>query len=138
MENLQAPLGVTQNGTLALGQAVFLPSAAQVTALGQATTLGGPAQPGSAILSATSTTRVVTIDLDACPAERGGGRRPGDHHPAQQPDHAGHGVLGRHRRHDVVVERHLDHHRARHPDRSRGHRKLGPGPGRRDDHHRLP
>ncbi len=62
---LQAALGVTQNGTLALGQAVFLPTAARITALGAATVLGGPAQPESEILSASSTARLVTIDLDA-------------------------------------------------------------------------
>ena len=63
VEKLQAALGVTQNGTLALGQAVFLPSAARVTAT--STTLGASAQPGGPILTATSTTRVVTIELDA-------------------------------------------------------------------------
>jgi hypothetical protein len=65
VEELQAALGVTQNGVLALGQVVFLPSAARITAVGQNTVSGGPAQPGSQILTATSTTRVVTIDLDA-------------------------------------------------------------------------
>ena len=64
VEDLQTALGVTVNGTLALGQAVFLPSAARITALGQTTILGGPAEPGASILSATSTTRVVTIDLN--------------------------------------------------------------------------
>jgi hypothetical protein len=65
VEHLQAILGVTVNGTLALGQAVFLPTASRITALGTSTVLGGAAQPGSTILSATSTSRVVTIDLDA-------------------------------------------------------------------------
>jgi hypothetical protein len=65
VEDLQAALGVTQNGTLTLGQVVFLPTAARITALGQTTTLGAPAQPGSTILSATSTARVVTIALDS-------------------------------------------------------------------------
>ena len=64
VEDLQAALGLTVNGTLALGQAVFLPTAARITALGQTTILGGTAQPGSSILSATSAARVVTIDLD--------------------------------------------------------------------------
>jgi hypothetical protein len=65
VEALQKALGVTQNGTLSLGQVVFLPTAARITALGADTIVGGQAQPGSAVLSATSTTRVVTLALDA-------------------------------------------------------------------------
>jgi hypothetical protein len=65
LERLQYRLGVTQTGVLALGQAVFLPTAARITALGAATVLGGTAPPGAAVLSASSTTPVVTIDLDA-------------------------------------------------------------------------
>lgn len=63
VEALQATLGVTQNGTLALGQAVFVPSAARITTV--AATLGAPAAPGQPVLTATSTTREVTIALDA-------------------------------------------------------------------------
>jgi hypothetical protein len=63
VEKLQAALGVTQNGTLALGQAVFLASAARITTL--SATLAAPVQPGGPILTATSTTRQVTIALDA-------------------------------------------------------------------------
>jgi hypothetical protein len=62
---LQARLGVPQTGMLTLGQAVFLPGAIQVTGLGQGTVLGGPAQAGSVVLTASSTSPVVTIDLDA-------------------------------------------------------------------------
>jgi hypothetical protein len=65
VEKLQAALGVTQNGVLTLGQVVFLPSAARITAVGQNTIVGGPAQPGSQILTASSTSRVVTIALNA-------------------------------------------------------------------------
>jgi hypothetical protein len=65
VEDLQAALGVPQNGTLSLGQVVFLPSAARITGVGQNTVLGATAQPGSQILTASSTTRVVTIDLNA-------------------------------------------------------------------------
>jgi hypothetical protein len=65
VEKLQAALGVTQNGVLSLGQVVFLPSAARITAMGQNTIVGGSAQPGSQILTASSTSRVVTIALDA-------------------------------------------------------------------------
>jgi hypothetical protein len=64
VEELQAALGVPQNGVLSLGQVVFLPSAARITSLGQNTVVGGPAQPGSQIMSASSTTRIVTINLN--------------------------------------------------------------------------
>jgi hypothetical protein len=65
LETLESRLGVTQTGALTMGQAVFLPTAARITALGAATVLGGAASPGAAVLSASSTTPVVTIDLDA-------------------------------------------------------------------------
>lgn len=61
VEKLQHRLGVHQTGTLDLGAAVFLPTAARVTTL-QAT-LGGPA--AGPMLSATSTIRVVSVALDA-------------------------------------------------------------------------
>ena len=63
VEKLQAALGVTANGTLALGQAVFEPTAVRVTSVSG--TLGAPAQAGQPVLSATSTTRQVSIALDA-------------------------------------------------------------------------
>ncbi len=62
LERLQARLGVTQTGSLSLGQAVFLPSAVRVTA--DTATLGGPAAPGSLAVTATSITPQVTIALD--------------------------------------------------------------------------
>ncbi len=60
---LQAKLGVTQTGSLALGQAVFVPSAALVSAV--QVTLGTGAAPGAPVLTATSTDPQVTVDLDA-------------------------------------------------------------------------
>ena len=63
LEKLQVALGVTETGTLALGQAVFLPTAALVTSV--TATLGGPAQSGATVLTATSTARQVNIALDA-------------------------------------------------------------------------
>jgi len=63
VEKLQKALGVTQNGTLSLGQAVFEPSAVRVTSL--SATLGAAAQAGQPVFSATSTTRQVSIALDA-------------------------------------------------------------------------
>ncbi len=65
VERLQDRLGVSQTGRLALGQAVFLPGAARITAVGEGTVLGGPVRPGAVVLSATSDTPVVTINLDA-------------------------------------------------------------------------
>jgi hypothetical protein len=62
LEKLQAALGVTQTGTLTLGQAAFLPGPARVTTV--AGTLGDLARPGQPVLAATSTTRQVTIALD--------------------------------------------------------------------------
>jgi hypothetical protein len=63
VEKLQKALGVTENGTLSLGQAVFVPTAVRVTTV--SATLGAPAQPGQPVLAATSTTRQVSIALDA-------------------------------------------------------------------------
>jgi hypothetical protein len=63
LEKLQANLGVAQTGGLALGQAVFLPTAARVTSV--SANLGAPAQPGATVLQATSTTRAVIVQLDA-------------------------------------------------------------------------
>jgi multidrug efflux pump subunit AcrA (membrane-fusion protein) len=65
LRRLQYHLGVTQTGELALGQAVFLSAAARITTLGTGTVPGGPVRPGASILSATSTTPVVTVNLDA-------------------------------------------------------------------------
>jgi hypothetical protein len=62
---LQAHLGLTQTGTLPLGQAVFLPGAIQVTGLGTGAVPGAPATSGATVLTASSLTPVVTMDLDA-------------------------------------------------------------------------
>jgi hypothetical protein len=61
IEKLQEHLGVDQTGELDLGQVVFLPTAARVTSL--SAKLGGPAT--GAVLSAMSTTRQITVNLDA-------------------------------------------------------------------------
>jgi hypothetical protein len=63
VEKLQAALGVTENGMLSVGQAVFEPSAVRITSVSAA--LGAPVQAGQPVLSATSTTRQVSIALDA-------------------------------------------------------------------------
>ena len=63
LEKLQAALGVTQNGALALGQAVFEPTAVRVTAVSAPP--GGSARPGQTVLQGTSTARQVQVALDA-------------------------------------------------------------------------
>jgi len=63
LRKLQAAVGVAQTGTLALGQAVFEPTAVRVTAL--SAQLGGRTQPGQTVMQATSTTREVQVALDA-------------------------------------------------------------------------
>ena len=65
LEQLQSKLGLSVTGTLPLGQAAFLPGPAQVTGLGTGVVPGAPATPGSVVLTASSVTPVVTIDLDA-------------------------------------------------------------------------
>jgi hypothetical protein len=62
---LQSHLGLTETGTLPLGQAVFLPGAIQVTGLGTGAVPGGSAAAGATVLTGSSLTPVVTIDLDA-------------------------------------------------------------------------
>jgi hypothetical protein len=63
VEKLQAALGVAQTGSIALGQAVFEPTAVRVTSV--SAQLGGVAQPGAAVLQGTSTTRQVQVALGA-------------------------------------------------------------------------
>lgn len=63
VEKLQAALGVTETGTLTLGQAVFEPTAMRVTDI--SALLGARSQPGQLVMQATSTTRQVQVALDA-------------------------------------------------------------------------
>ena len=60
---LQAALGMTETGTLTLGQAVFEPIPIRVTTV--PAELGGSAQLGETVLQGTSTTRQVQVVLDA-------------------------------------------------------------------------
>jgi hypothetical protein len=60
---LQAALGVTQNGTLTLGQVVFDPSAVRVTSV--SAQLGGSSQAGETVMHGTSTVRQVQVALSA-------------------------------------------------------------------------
>jgi hypothetical protein len=63
VEKLQAAVGMTQTGWLALGQAVFEPTALRVTAV--SAPLGGNSQTGQTVMRATSTTREVQMALAA-------------------------------------------------------------------------
>jgi multidrug efflux pump subunit AcrA (membrane-fusion protein) len=63
LEKLQAAIGLSQNGMLTLGQAVFEPTAVRVTA--RSAQVGAGAQPGQTVMQATSTARVVQVALDA-------------------------------------------------------------------------
>jgi hypothetical protein len=67
LEALQRRRGVHVNGSLALGDAVFLPEAVRIAKVtGQ---LGGSARPGAQALNASSGTLHVQVDLD--PSEQG-------------------------------------------------------------------
>jgi peptidoglycan hydrolase-like protein with peptidoglycan-binding domain len=63
VQKLQAALGLTQTGTLTLGQAVFEPTAIRMTAL--SALLGGSTQAGQMVMQGTSTRRQVQVALDA-------------------------------------------------------------------------
>ena len=63
VDTLQANLGVSQTGTLTWGQAVFVPGPVRVTSVNA--TKGAPAQDGAVVLQGTSTSRQVTVNLDA-------------------------------------------------------------------------
>ena len=59
----QKAAGVEETGVVELGQAVFLPGAFRVAEV--KVEKGSSAPPGSPVLTGTSTTRVVSVDLDA-------------------------------------------------------------------------
>jgi hypothetical protein len=63
LARLQGALGEAQTGSLALGQAVFLPGPVRITQMNAA--LGGNADPGVTLLHATSTRRQVLVNIDA-------------------------------------------------------------------------
>ncbi|HEX2315746.1 MAG TPA: peptidoglycan-binding protein [Thermomonospora sp.] len=64
LRGLQEDLGIEENGRLAKSQAVFLPrDRVRITKVG--VTVGTPATAGAPVLQAGSTTRLVTVSLDA-------------------------------------------------------------------------
>jgi multidrug efflux pump subunit AcrA (membrane-fusion protein) len=66
LKRLQARLGAKQTGALSLGQVVFLPTAVRIARVTGRP--GGPARPGAPVLSATSTTPEVQMEVD--PSQR--------------------------------------------------------------------
>ncbi|MGB6454188.1 MAG: efflux RND transporter periplasmic adaptor subunit [Streptosporangiaceae bacterium] len=62
---LQAHVGLSVTGNLPLGQAVVLPGEIQITGLGTGVVPGAPATSGAVVLTGTSLTPVVTVNLDA-------------------------------------------------------------------------
>ena len=84
LEQYQTALGITSpTGSLTLGQAVFLPSAARITAWETSVVPGAAAIPGEALMTATSDTPVATISLD--PSQEGEVKL-GDHVGITLPD----------------------------------------------------
>ena len=63
VQTLQRRSGLPVSGALPLGTVVFAPAAVRVARV--AGQLGGPAQPGAPVLTATSDTLQVRVDLDA-------------------------------------------------------------------------
>ena len=63
LDAFQGKLGVAQTGSLAQGDAVFLPGPIRITKL--SATLGVAAQPGASIAQATSIRRQVEVDINA-------------------------------------------------------------------------
>ena len=63
VERLQEKLDVKQTGSLALGEAVFLPGPLRITKV--TATLGAPLPPGGIVAQASSTMRRVQLDLSA-------------------------------------------------------------------------
>jgi Putative peptidoglycan binding domain len=61
VERWQLAHGMTETGTITLGQIVFLPGPVRVTTIPAGT--GTPAAPGTQILTGTSTTPTVTVNL---------------------------------------------------------------------------
>ena len=92
VKKLQAALGVTQNGTLTLGQAVFEPTAVRVTSV--SAQLGGSTQPGADGDAGHLDHSPGAGGVGRLATDRGGGRGQGEHHPAQQPDHPRCRLLG--------------------------------------------
>lgn len=80
----QAAHGLPQTGRVPLGQVVFLPGAVRISAVHRS--IGAPLQPGADVLTATSTAKAVTVNLDP---GRQGEVHPGEHVTITLPAGAG-------------------------------------------------
>ena len=88
LDKLQSDLGLTQTGTLPVGQAVFQPGAVRV---GNVTaTLGAQVQPGAPVLTGTLRYQAGRRPGRPDPAVRRGRGRKRVHHTAGQSDHLWH------------------------------------------------
>ncbi len=128
---------MTQNGTLTLGQFVFSPTAARITApRHEHRRSAGPPSPGRQILTATSTSRVVTIDLEA---DQQGEVKVGDKVSITLPNgQTTPGTVTSVGTVATTAQRAApapDHHRAGGTRRPQGHGQPRPGLGRGFDHH---
>jgi hypothetical protein len=74
IERWQAAGGMTETGTLPLGEVVFLPGPLRVAALSTAASTGADVTPGAQVMSGTSTEPSVSVDL----TPGGPAVRPGD------------------------------------------------------------
>jgi hypothetical protein len=63
LERLQGKLGLDETGSLALGDAIFLPAPIRITKV--TATLGTSALPGASLAQATSTRRQIEVNIDA-------------------------------------------------------------------------
>ena len=139
VEKLQAALGVAQNGTLALGQ-VVVPADRGSGHQQSRPPWARPPAPGQPVMSATSTTRQVSIALDA---DQQSEVAVGDKVTITLPDNqstpgviSSVGTVATVWANSRQVRQLTDHHGAGEPDRPGRHRNLGSGPGRGVDHHR--
>jgi peptidoglycan hydrolase-like protein with peptidoglycan-binding domain len=64
VEKFQDHYGISETGVLTLGEVVFMPTNVQITGVAATTVLGGTIQAGTAVLTASSTSPIVTINLD--------------------------------------------------------------------------
>jgi peptidoglycan hydrolase-like protein with peptidoglycan-binding domain len=84
LEQYQTALGITSpTGSLTLGQAVFLPTEAKITGMETGIVPGASAAPGTAVMTATSSTPVATINLNT---SQEGEIKLGDHVGITLPD----------------------------------------------------
>ena len=85
MQRWQAALGMTVTGVVTAGQVAYAPGPLRVASLD--VTLGAAAQPGAAVLAATSARSAVSAELPVAPGVPGSPGRPGHRHTARRHQH---------------------------------------------------